>query len=372
MPIRDPHEADVTSEGAAALDWLVPLLRCPRCRGQLALAREDERTGTLAHAGGPCAEVYPVIDGIPRLLLEPHRAGLVASKRAWAAAHPELAARWRGRAAADAVVRGFDFEWSLFREAVSADIAPLFSMYFDLVPAWRFAPSAVALDAGCGAGRWARAVAARGPRVIALDLGESIDVALANDGASDRIAFVQADVRTVPLADGAADWAYSLGVLHHVDAPDVALREIARTVRPGGVVLLYLYYALDQRGPLFRGLFRAVDLVRRVTSRAPRPVALGFSTAVALAVYWPLARACRVLARLGARRLADALPLSFYRDRSLRTMLNDSLDRFGTRAERRYTREEMRLLMAAAGLADVRFSPLEPYWHAVATRAGRA
>src|SRR5207253_1766641 len=118
------------------------------------------------------------------------------------------------------------------------------------------------LDAGAGAGRWAFEVSQRGPRVIAVDLGRSIEVTRANTS-PDRVACVQADLEALPLAAASVDWAYSLGVLHHTRDPQAALAKVVAAVRPGGTVLLYLYYALDQRGPLFRGLFQTVDLARR-------------------------------------------------------------------------------------------------------------
>lgn len=356
-----------------ALDWAVPLLRCPVCRGALRLAPDgaDGEQGTLAHSDGGCVEVYPVIDGIPRLLVGEERAVLARDRSDWfdgSTARREIAARWSGRGAGDPVVRGFDSEWERFDTAGSGELSTVFDLYFDIVDPDLIREDAVVLDAGCGAGRWAIELASRGPRVLALDLGRSVEVARRNAGTTERVACVQADLRSLPLRPASVDWAYSLGVLHHLDRPERPLADIVAAVRPGGSTLLYLYYALDRRGRLYRGLFRAVDLVRRLTSRLPRSAVVALSTAIALLVYWPLARLSALLARAGLRRLADALPLSFYRERSLRIMRNDSLDRFGTTIEHRYTRAEMERLMRTAGLDRVRFSDGPPYWHAVGAR----
>jgi SAM-dependent methyltransferase len=184
----------------------------------------------------------------------------------------------------------------------------------------------------------------------------------------ERVGCVQADVGSLPLAPDAVDWAYSLGVLHHTEDPELGLTNIARSVRPGGVVLVYLYYALDQRGPLVRGIFHVVDLVRRVISRQPRSAARAIATVIAASVYWPLARGGAILERARAPGLAAKLPLSFYRHLSFATMRNDSLDRFGTRLERRYTRAQVEELMREAGLVDVRVSDSPPYWHGVGSK----
>jgi hypothetical protein len=109
--------------------------------------------------------------------------------------------------------------------------------------------------------------------------------------------------------------------------------------------------------------------VRRVLSAAPQPATRFSTTAIATLVYWPLARLSAACQRLGLRVLADALPLAFYRDLSFRTMRNDSLDRFGTALEKRYTAAELTSLMSAAGLQDVRISADWPYWHALGRRS---
>ena len=325
------------------------------------------------HDSAECAETYPVIDGIPRLLVGPARGELLRGHREWFDTSPEttrLAVSWATKEAADPVISAFDDEWRRYRDVGTAEHSALFARYFDLVPASSFSAEQTVLDAGAGAGRWAFEVARRGPRVVAVDLGRSIEVARENTPV-DRVACVQADLEALPIAHGAVDWAYSLGVLHHAKAPEVALRNVVDAVRPGGTVLVYLYYALDHRGPIYRWLFRAVDIARRFLSRQPRAATRLVAMAIAVVVYWPLARAAALLESAGAGQLADKIPLGFYRHLSFRTMRNDSLDRFGTRLERRYTRAEMITLMRGAGLSNVRISETAPFWHGIGSKSLR-
>lgn len=354
------------------LGWLIPLLVCPVCRGALTYRSDDPdgRQGLLHHLAGACGEVYPVIDLIPRLLVGAHRAALVRAKASWFASDPRrraLARDWAtatGEGRRDLVV-GFDHEWSHFPRVGTDELRSVFERYFDLVPPLAFSERATVLDAGCGAGRWAYEVATRGPRVIAVDLGTSIELASANTSATGRVACVQADLHHLPLEPRVVDWAYTLGVLHHLGAPALALGQVARAVRRDGLVLVYVYYALDGRGPAYRATFRAADAARRVISRLPRRVVLAIATLIAGVVYFPLARAAALLGRLGLGSLARGLPLSFYSSSSFTVMRNDSLDRFGTRVERRYTRDAMVELMSSAGLGRVEIAPGAPYWHAV-------
>jgi hypothetical protein len=84
-------------------------------------------------------------------------------------------------------------------------------------------------------------------------------------------------------------------------------------------------------------------------------------------VYLPLARLASALAARG--RNVDRVPLSFYRDRSFYTMRTDAFDRFATRLEQRFTADEIRAMMAAAGLTGVVVSSGAPHWCAVGYRA---
>jgi SAM-dependent methyltransferase len=170
----------------------------------------------------------------------------------------------------------------------------------------------------------------------------------------------------MPLDPGSLDFAYSLGVLHHVPDTAAALRSCVSLLKSGAPFLLYLYYALDNRPLPYRLLFRASDGLRRRISVLPHGLRFGVSQALAASVYWPLARGARLAETLGAD--VSGWPLAYYRDRSFYVMRNDALDRFGTRLEQRFTREQMHALMAEAGLERVVFREGPPYWCAVGYR----
>lgn len=62
------------------------------------------------------------------------------------------------------------------------------------------------------------------------------------------------------------------------------------------------------------------------------------------------------------------IPLSAYRKLSFYTMRTDALDRFGTRLEKRFSREQIKAMMEKAGLERVKFSENIPFWCAVGYR----
>lgn len=106
----------------------------------------------------------------------------------------------------------------------------------------------VLLDAGCGTGNYARALLPHVARIEAVDLNagmlEKARAKLADEAAAGRIAFHQAPVDALPLADGSVDGIMMNQVLHHLDddaesgwpAVRSVIREFTRVLRPGGVV----------------------------------------------------------------------------------------------------------------------------------------
>ena len=94
------------------------------------------------------------------------------------------------------------------------------------------------LDAGCGAGDSTRALEARlaPSRLVAIDLmPEMVELAR---GATPRAEIRVGDITATGEQDAAFDGIFVLGVLHHVPAWRAALRELARILAPGGVLVM--------------------------------------------------------------------------------------------------------------------------------------
>jgi hypothetical protein len=113
-------------------------------------------------------------------------------------------------------------------------------------------------------------------------------------------------------------------------------------------------------------LWKLSDAVRSITSKLPHTPRYIVSQIIALFVYWPLARASRLLERAGLpESLVSLVPLSTYRSLSFYTIRTDALDRFGTRLEQRFTKSQIFEMMSIAGFENITFSDSEPYWVAV-------
>ena len=253
-------------------------------------------------------------------------------------------------------VRGFGDEWSTFTQAQMADEErlALFNGYFSLID-WTRRPK-YAMDFGCGSGRWSVMVAPRVDRLVAIDASPAaLKVARTNIQAA-NVTFQQATPDTLSMPDGQFDLIFSLGVLHHLPDTTGAIRSLCRKLCSDGTLLLYLYYAFDNRPPWFRTLWKITDVGRWAICRLPFPLRYALSQVIAVVVYLPLARTSKYFP------VPDSWPLKSYADRSFYVMRTDALDRFGTRLEKRFTRQQITEMLESCGLCEIRFSEIGPPW----------
>lgn len=266
-------------------------------------------------------------------------------------------------------VASFGDEWQRFNQQGMAfgEAERFFGDYFSIFPWDELPPHAEGFDMGCGSGRWARFVAPRVGRLHCIDPSSALAVARQALPRQPNVQFHQASVSSSGLSPSSQDFGYSLGVLHHVPDTAAAIRSCAVLLRPGAPLLIYLYYAFDNRPRWFRLLWRLSNVARLLIRRLPpRPKQL-ITDLIALAVYWPLARLAWLAERVGLR--VASFPLSYYRSCSFYTMRTDARDRFGTPLEQRFSRAQISQMCIAAGLVDLRFSSRAPYWCVVGFKA---
>ncbi|MFA4933759.1 MAG: class I SAM-dependent methyltransferase [Candidatus Omnitrophota bacterium] len=264
------------------------------------------------------------------------------------------------------VVKDFGSEWKRFNQGSLSvtDQSEIFESYFNIFPWGRLPLRARGADIGCGSGRWASLVA---PRVGYLHLvdpsGDALAVARKNLSNAENVSFHQVSVDELPFEHGSLDFAYSLGVLHHIINTQDAIRYIYNILKPDAPFLIYLYYAFDGRPWWFRALWRISDMLRRVISIMPSFIKNLICEAIAFLIYFPLSRFALLLEKFCV--LPNFWPLAYYRKRKYYVMRTDALDRFGTRLEKRFSREEINCMLQSAGFTDIRFSEKQPFWCAV-------
>jgi SAM-dependent methyltransferase len=106
------------------------------------------------------------------------------------------------------------------------------------------------LEVACGPGILARRLARTAGSVVGVDLTPAMLATAVREAARAglaNVAFVLADVYRLPLPDAGVDGAATRFSLHHLALPRLALAEVARVVRPGGVVVLADHVCAESR-----------------------------------------------------------------------------------------------------------------------------
>ncbi|MEW6368717.1 MAG: methyltransferase domain-containing protein [Acidobacteriota bacterium] len=265
---------------------LLRYLVCPACQAPLALETTKAHLDVIVEGHldcHPCGRRFPIVRGIPRVLAGPLERGEERTSEAFG---------WLWREFA--VLHGQED----YRRQFMDWIHPVQPEFFR---------DKVVLDAGCGMGRFASVASELGARdVIAFDLSEAVEAAQANLAAFANVHVIQADLYRLPLCrDTAApiDFAFSIGVLHHLPSPEDGFSTMVRHVKPGGAVLAWVYGRENNEW-----IVRWVNPIReRITSQLPPRLLRAGSFCVALALHGLL----KVLYR-PAHRWRDRLPYSAY------------------------------------------------------------
>jgi 2-polyprenyl-6-hydroxyphenyl methylase/3-demethylubiquinone-9 3-methyltransferase len=97
------------------------------------------------------------------------------------------------------------------------------------------------LDAGCGGGFLSNYLATQGHTVTGLDFAsDALKVARLHD-ATGRVEYIEGDAYRLPFPDGSFDAVCAMDFLEHVEEPELAIREAARVLVPGGLFFFYTF-----------------------------------------------------------------------------------------------------------------------------------
>ena len=221
--------AMVKDEGAVAdAGTSRPAFSCPECRSSL-IARAD------GYECGQCGRSYPIVDGIPVLLLD-----VAAAEHETSGGHVGQTATDADRAHKGAQSHHFDEEVNEEFEITRPHGAPRIYGFF-LAEKFRRATRPIgphligvsALTVCGGSGMDAESLARRGAQVVASDI--SLNAARRTRERARRyrldITPIVADIERLPFADGSFDLVLVHDGLHHLAQPEVGLREMARIAR---------------------------------------------------------------------------------------------------------------------------------------------
>ena len=174
-----------------------------------------------------------------------------------------------------------------------------------------------------------------GARVVGVDLSSAVEKAAALCADLPDVAIVQADLLDLPLAEGAFDLAFSIGVLHHSPDPRRAFAEVARRVKPGGRLAVWLYRRNTPPQEWLNSALRAVTT--RLPARVLEPLCVGLGVLGGVPVL--------------NRTLNKVANFSNHPDWTLRVC--DNFDWYAPRYQSHHTVEELKRWFAEEGFVDL-------------------
>jgi SAM-dependent methyltransferase/uncharacterized protein YbaR (Trm112 family) len=264
-------------------DWLLESLACPRDRMPVTLARDELECA--------CGHRYPVVQGIPIMLLEEVAPTLPSHFRE-TLEHVSTGDDQDGMANSQGV-----FSYKGVHPFVEQEIvATCGNMYKRLPDGLTRYPiphlplangeDATFLDVGSNWGRWALSASKRGYRAVGLD--PSLKAALAGAKVArelgQEVHFVVGDARCLPFEEKCFHTVFSYSVLQHFSKPETfdALRELSRVNCSQGTVLVQMpnRYGLRQMLNRVRDVIKRNDNVFRVRYWSPAELRSAFSSIV--------------------------------------------------------------------------------------------
>jgi SAM-dependent methyltransferase len=172
-------------------------------------------------------------------------------------------------------------EWAWQWKHLEYDSAWLFSewIYPNTVEMFR---GKKILDCGCGGGQQMALLSPIANSITGVDLNMP-DTLRKRMSCFSNIKLYEGDIASMDLADQ-FDIVYSIGVLHHTDAPDVSFRNILRHCKPNGRVIVWVYS--------YEGNFinrTVLEWIKRdVLMYMPRATLLGIAHVLTTLLYIPI------------------------------------------------------------------------------------
>lgn len=341
------------------LQWLC----CPLCKSSLVpdvfevSADEEVLEGMLQCSGCDCT--YPVIAGVPRMLTGEMQCDL------WYQ-YPDFFHQYGSRfrniqtASSDQALQKkrltqsrFGYEWTEFDDYSCEN----FSEFIKPLPDGFFAGK-LGLDVGCGAGRHLMSAAQLGAEVIGVDISQAVDAAFEHNKHHQYVHVVQADVYCLPFNENLFGFIYSLGVLHHLPAPEKAYHLLPAYLKSKGSFFVWLYAYMPRKVML--------ESLRMIAQKLSNKNIHRMAWLCNLVDYGLLINLYKLLSILpligSAVKRKAPLRVVEYARHGYHISLTDWYDRLSAPITNYYKRDEMRQWLADSTLCNQQLQAIGDSW----------
>ena len=229
------------------LSWIC----CPYCKGDLELIVTAQESGEIREGElrCSCGKIYPVKKYIPRFVESDKYS-------------ESFSYEWKRHAKTQLDSSNIDkiMEKTSEKQFQNRIDFPLESLKGKL-----------ALDAGCGIGRYIEVAHKYGAKVIGFDLSYSIDCAYENIGHLSNVYLLQVDIFNMPFREGIFDFIYSYGVLHHTPDCEQAFKQLPSLLKNDGKLSIFVYSSYN------KAIVASSAFWRLFTTRMPKKLLYYFS-----------------------------------------------------------------------------------------------
>lgn len=226
--------------------------------------------------------VFPIIDGIPRMLLEavydysdflekhlPNYNNLLQNLEKKYSGLLQYCIKKNSK-----TKQSFALEWSFLRSEKQdkvwhQDATGLSTVFFNETGEHPdYFKGKRVIDVGCGHGIMTSSIAVFAALAFGVELSRAVEHAYTRN--QNRNAwYIQGDLQFLPFEDTSFDVLYSSGVIHHTNNTELSLSLIEPVLKPGGAICLWLYH--PQQDTIHNFMLRIWQLTRRM------PVQLAFA-----------------------------------------------------------------------------------------------
>jgi SAM-dependent methyltransferase/uncharacterized protein YbaR (Trm112 family) len=267
------------------LEKYLPILVCPVTRSALRLHTIAVKTKLFNNGEKEIISegilfadkdwFYPIIDGVPRLLIESfldNEGFLKANLSDYEDRKGYLFKNFPD-VIKEAVKKNkrtkksFELEWGLFNydkdktwELQGEDLLKRFLNETEETK--ESLGGKLIFDAGCGNGQLNQYIARCGAVVVGIDLSKSIETAYRNNK-EENVFFLRGDVQYPPLQFEKFDIVHSSGVLIHTNNSELTFSKLSPCVKKDGKLSLWLYH------PRKNFVHNTFNFLRKYTSKLP-------------------------------------------------------------------------------------------------------
>ena len=276
-----------------------------------------------------CNSIWPLINGIPRILSTSLLKKLVVNKYKffflkYRNHFNSLFKESFGESEEEKIktAKSFGFEWLKYSKVIK-EFEKDWERYFLPFITHDSINGKVVADIGCGLAKQGYFTAKYGAKFIGFDLSEAVEAAYRNTKKYNSL-IIQADIYNLPLKGNLVDYYYSIGVLHHLPNPKEGFLKIVELMKKSSKILIWVYGKhRNRRAALIYNPLRAI------TTRLRKKHLYRLCYIPALITHiFNLFSLC--LEKFGAKKIAKKIPFYYYTNFPFSFKVNDSFDILAT------------------------------------------